>query len=461
MLQMGYEVTGSDCQASVVTKGLEDAGATIWIGHNERYARLADLIVASTAIPPSNPEIACAQHEGKPLLTRIELLSYLADRNDSIVISGSHGKSTTTSMVATVFMAAQRDPTVVMGSVLKHGIGSAALGKSKVFICEGDESNNAMLEFTPRVAVVTNIDRDHLDFHKSMDNLKDSFIRFLNSPKRGGFSVVCLDDDNIRSILPKVTSKVITYGFHPDAMYQAQGRKLNGEGGISFEVHHRDDGPLGVINMRMPGDHNIQNTLATVAVCRELDINLSTIAFAMENFPGVRRRYDIHYDGDVKVIDDFAHHPSEIQALLSSVREVHSGRVRAIFQPHRFTRSKTLAQTFPGAFVNADEIILAPIYTAHEKPIAGIGLDYLNRFFQRQYDERRLRCMNELDDIVEYIKGSLKPNDMILTIGAGNIYMVSQQLAEYLKQRDTEKSSGIDLERITAEMDAPSLFADD
>ena len=460
MLQMGYEVTGSDCQSTRVTEGLENAGATVWIGHNERYSRMADLVVASTAIPEDNPEIVSAQNEGKPVLTRIQLLSYLADRNDSIVISGSHGKSTTTSMVATAFMAAQRDPTVVMGSVLKHNIGSATLGKSKVFICEGDESNNSMLEFTPKVAVVTNIDRDHLDFHKSMDNLKQSFIRFLNSPTRGGFSVVCLDDDNIRSILPKVNTRVVTYGFHPDSDYLVQGRKLTGDGGISFEVHHKEDGPLGVINLRVPGDHNIQNALATVAVAREMGIELSTIAFALENFPGVRRRYDVQYDKDVRVIDDFAHHPSEIIALLSSVREVHNGRIRAIFQPHRFTRSKTLAQQFPGAFVNADEIILAPIYTAHEKPIAGIGLDYLNRFFQRQYDERKLRCMDDLEQIIDYVMNSLKPGDVIMTIGAGSINKVAYKLAELLNQRDTETSSEVDLQRITAGMEEEALFSE-
>jgi len=457
---MGYDVTGSDCQESAVTKELAAAGATIWIGHSERYPRLADMVVASTAIPPDNPEIAYARREGKPLLTRIELLSYLAERNDSIVISGSHGKSSTTSMVAMAFIAAQRDPTVVMGSVLKHNIGSAKLGKSKVFIAEGDESNNSMLEFTPKVAVVTNIDCDHLDFHGSLSNLKDSFIRFLNSPKRGGYCVVCIDDDNIRSILPKVGKKVISYGFHPDALYQAQGRKLNNEGGVSFEVHHKTDGPLGVINLRLPGDHNIQNALATVASCREMGVSFDTISFALENFPGVRRRYDIIYNDGVMIIDDFAHHPSEIHALLSSVREVMKGRVRVVFQPHRFTRSKYLAQQFPSAFVTADEIILAPIYTAHEKPIAGIGLDYLNRFFQRQYDERRLRCLGEFDEIVNYLETSLKPSDVILTVGAGNIYKVGQQLAQRLRQRDEERSAEVDVARLRAGLEEETLFGE-
>lgn len=458
MLQMGYEVTGSDCQSTAVTAGLQKAGATVWVGHDERYPRMADVVVYSTAIPSDNPELSYARAKGVPMLTRIELLRYLAERHESVVVSGSHGKSTTTSMIATAFMAAQRDPTVVMGSVLKHSIGSARLGKSDVFICEGDESNNSILEFNPKVALVTNIDCDHMDFHGSLSNLKNSFMRFLNSPPRNGFSVVCLDDDNIRSILGKLTSRVVTYGFHPDAEYQAQGRRLNSDGGLSFEVHHKSAGPLGLINMRMPGDHNIQNALATVSVCHGLGVSFDTISFALENFPGVCRRYDQVYNNGVMIIDDYAHHPSEIHALLSSVREVMPGCIRAVFQPHRFTRSKNLAQQFPAAFIDADEIILAPIYTANEKPIAGIGLDYLNRFFQRRYDERKLKCMSQLGDIVQYLESSTQHGDVVLTIGAGDIYKVGYELAEHLKLRETERKEGVDLKRIEANIGAESAF---
>ncbi len=254
----------------------------------------------------------------------------------------------------------------------------------------------------------------------------------------------------------------MTYGFHPDAEYQAQGRRLNGDGGLTFEVHHRTDGPLGLINMRMPGDHNIQNALATVSVCRGLGVSFDTISFALENFPGVCRRYDVVYNDGIQIIDDYAHHPSEIHALLSSVREVMPGRIRAVFQPHRFTRSKNLAQQFPPAFIDADEIILAPIYTANEKPIAGIGLDYLNRFFQRRYDERKLKCMSQLGDIVQYLGSSCQHGDVVLTIGAGDIYKVGYTLAEQLKQRDVERTEGIDLKRIEASIEeGVSFFTED
>lgn len=448
MLQMGYEVTGSDCQSTAVTRGLQDAGATVWVGHDERYARLADLVVMSTAIPQDNPEVDYAKRKGTPLLTRIELLSYLAERHTSVVISGSHGKSTTTSMVVTAFIAAQRDPTCVMGSVLKHSMGSARLGKSDVFVCEGDESNNSILEFRPKVAVVTNIDCDHLDFHGSLSNLKNSFIRFLNSPPKGGYSVVCMDDDNLRSILPRINTRLVTYGFHPDADYQAQGRKLNNKGGLSFEIHHKEQGPIGQIDLRMPGDHSIQNALATIATCHGMGVSMDTLGFALEEFPGVARRYDMLYNNGISIIDDYAHHPSEIHALLSGVREVFKGRIRAVFQPHRFTRSKNLAQQFPPSFIDADEIILAPIYTAHEKPIAGIGLDYLNRFFQRRYDERKLKCMSELSDIIAYLEDSTQPGDVVLTIGAGDVYKIGYALADTLKRREAERAAEVDLARL-------------
>ncbi|MCC7477592.1 UDP-N-acetylmuramate--L-alanine ligase [bacterium] len=454
MLQMGKEVTGSDCSSSSVTEGLKGLGATVWLGHDERYARQADMVVYSTAVKPGNPELDYAREKGMTLLTRIEMLSYLASRQDSIVVSGSHGKSTTSSMIATAFIAAEKDPTIVLGSELLSGIGSARLGKSKVFICEGDESNNSILEFKPRVSVVTNIDCDHMDFHGSLANLKDSFIRFLNAPNRSGYSVVCSDDENIRSILPKLTGRVVTYGFNRDADYQAQGRRLNNEGGISFEVHHKTRGPLGEVELRFPGDHNVLNALATVAVCLEWGLSLSVVSMALWAFPGVHRRYERIYEDremGLRVIDDYAHHPSEIMALLKAAREVHKGRMRAIFQPHRYTRSKNLATEFPPAFALADEIILAPIYTANEPPIAGIGVDYLNRFFQEHYKgEMKLKCMRSLEEISEYLQGSTETGDMVLTVGAGNIDRVAYELRAYLEQRKSELSAPIDLERLQA-----------
>ncbi|MCB1221932.1 MAG: UDP-N-acetylmuramate--L-alanine ligase [Planctomycetales bacterium] len=462
MLDMKYEVTGSDKQSSKVTRALEDAGAQIWYEHDERYVRHADLVVRSTAISDENPEVSYAKQHGVPLLSRIEFMAYLADpkKKRSVVISGSHGKSTTTSMVASIALAAQLDPSFVIGSVLKRGIGSARHGESDLFICEGDESNNSMLSFAPHVAVVTNIDYDHMDFHGSLSNLKSSFVEFLNSPGRDGFSVVCLDDENVRSIMPMLKGRVITYGTHPEAEYQAVRRRVH-NGGLSFEVHHRSEGPLGVVNLGFPGDHNMQNALCSLAVCRSLGVTTDTCSYGLETFPGIHRRYDMLHAGNVHVIDDYAHHPTEIQNLLGSVREVFKGRLRVIFQPHRYTRSRALAQQFPPAFINADEIILAPIYTANEKPMAGIGLDYLNRFFQSKYDEMKLRCIDDLDAIYQYVVDSSRPGDVVLTVGAGTVNTIGYRLAETFARRDAELVSGVDLERIAQEMSEASFLMDD
>jgi UDP-N-acetylmuramate--alanine ligase len=314
-----------------------------------------------------------------------------------------------------------------------------------------------MLEIAPKVSVVTNIDCDHMDFHGSLTNLKNSFIRFLNAPGRKGFNVICLDDENIRSILPKITTRVVSYGFHPEATYTAQGRRMHGDGTMSFEVHHKERGPLGVITMRFPGDHNILNSLATVAVSCELGLSFDNVVFALENFPGVHRRYELIYDDSVRrttIIDDYAHHPSEILALLTAAREVYpQRRLRAVFQPHRYTRSKNLAQEFPQSFQLADEIILAPIYSAQEKPIAGIGVDYLNQFFARQYTDRRLVCLPELGQITEYLAESSRGDDLILTIGAGNIDATGRQLAAILGQRSGEAGASVDLARLREEME--------
>jgi UDP-N-acetylmuramate--alanine ligase len=438
MLQMGYEVTGSDTILSSTTDELVQLGAMIWDGHDERHVRFADLVVYSTAVPADNPELVYAREHNKTLLTRIEFLSYLTQQHESIIVSGSHGKSTTSSMLATALLESKRDPTVVLGGVVKHSnIGSARLGRSKLFVLEGDESNNSILQFAPNVSVVTNIDRDHMDFHGTLTNLKNSFITFLNAPPKNGFSVICLDDQNLKSILPRITSRVVTYGFHPDADYRVEGRKLNRDGGVSFEVHHHERGPLGVISMRIPGSYNIQNALATVAVCHELGVSFDQISFALENFPGVARRYDVVAREPVLIIDDYAHHPSEIEALLSAVREVYPAphRLRVVFQPHRYTRSKNLAEQFPGAFHAADEIVLAPIYTAQERPIAGIGEDYLNKHFQRRYDSRVLKCLPTLGEIESYLYESVHADDVILTVGAGDVFKVGYALSKLLEDR--------------------------
>jgi UDP-N-acetylmuramate--alanine ligase len=449
MLQEGrVDVTGSDCSASEVTEGLTRAGATIWIGHDEAHVRRgahpADLVVYTTAVAADNPELVFAREHNIPAVTRQQFMTYCALRKDAIVISGSHGKSTTTSMLATAFIGAQADPTIVLGSLLKHNMGvkrsmgetsCARYGKSRWFLCEGDESNNSMLELKAKVAVVTNIDYDHMDFHGSLANLKNAFLRFLNGPGQSGIAVVCTDDQNVRSILPEITSRVVSYGLTGTPDYLARGYQAHPGDGISFEVHHRERGPLGVINLGYPGQHNVLNALAVIAVSLECGLPFNIVAAALETFPGVKRRYEKYYDADVAVIDDYAHHPSEIHALLSAAREVFPNRrIRALFEPHRYTRSRNLATQFPPSFALADEIVLAPIYSAHEALIPGIGPEFLNSHFAALYGPDKLKCM-PLADTAQYLLETLRPGDVIMTIGAGNVNLIAARIAAALKTR--------------------------
>ncbi len=455
MLQEGrVAVTGSDCSASEVTEGLVYAGATIWVGHDAAHVRRgehpADLVVYSTAVAPDNPELAFAREQGIPAVTRQQFMTYCAMRKDAIVISGSHGKSTTTSMLATAFIAAEKDPTIVLGSLLRHDMGlkksmgtssCARHGKSRWFICEGDESNNSMLELKAKVAVVTNIDYDHMDFHGSLTNLKASFLRFLNGPGPNGIAVVCTDDLNVRSILPEITSRAVSYGMTGTPDYAAQNYRVHPGEGISFEVHHRQRGPLGEINLGYPGRHNVLNSLAVIAVGLECGLSFSTVAFALESFPGVKRRYERLLTGNIAVIDDYAHHPSEIHALLSAAREVFPGRrIRAIFEPHRYTRSKNLAQQFPPSFALADEIVLAPIYSAHEPNIPGVGPNYLDGHFAALYGPDKLKCM-PLGEVASYILNTTRDGDVVLTIGAGNVNLIAARIANALKAREPDATT--------------------
>jgi UDP-N-acetylmuramate--alanine ligase len=435
MLEMGYEVSGSDVTPSRVLEGLKQKGAIIFDHHDARHVRHANLVIISTAIPDTNEEVAAAKELGLPVLTRIDFLSYLAQRKYSISVSGSHGKSTTSAMISLIFYYADTDPTIVLGGQVKHLLGNSRLGRSDYFICEGDESNNSILLFAPRVAVVTNIDDDHMDFHKSIDNLRTSFLKFLNSKHPKGVCVVCMDDPTIASMLDSLERPKYTYGLSEGADFRAVDIEARHDSS-RFKVVHREMGFLGEVNLPLPGTYNIQNALASIAVAHHCGIDFGKAAFALDNFTGVVRRFDrILERDDIMIVDDYAHHPSEIAALLNAVSGFKGRRVRAVFQPHRFTRSQRLAAKFPDAFVAADEIILADIYSALEKPIEGISTEYLYSFFERKFEPGKVKVILRQDEILTYLKKTLCQGDIILTIGAGDIFRVANDLAAYLRDK--------------------------
>jgi len=458
MLAMGYEVSGSDITPSPVTEELREAGAIIFEGHHPRQVRRADIVIISTAIPQDNVEVVEAKAQGLPVLTRIDFLSYLAQRKFSISVSGSHGKSTTSAMIAVIFYYADLDPTIVLGGRVKHLFGSSRLGRSDYFICEGDESNNSMLRFAPRVAVVTNIDDDHMDFHKSLDNLKASFLDFLNNPNPDGACVYCADDPVLQSLAASITKPHLTYGLSDGADYRAENLELQPDFS-RFTVVQADGSRLGEITLRLPGIYNARNALAAIAVSQYCGVDFGKAAFALENFPGVSRRFDrVLEREDILIVDDYAHHPTEIKELLDTLGGFPNRRLRVVFQPHRYTRSQRLAAKFPEAFASADEVILCDIYSALEEPIEGISTEYLYSFFERRYKPGKVKVILRPSEVLTYLKRTLKSGDAVVTVGAGDIYRVAYELADYLKERKMplkakmeEKGNG-EGERTSAEL---------
>ncbi len=451
MLEMGYEVSGSDLTTTQLTQGLKSKGAVIFEGHDARHVRKADLVIMSTAISEDNPEVVAAKQMSVPVLSRIDFLSYLSERGFSISVSGSHGKSTTSAMISVVFYYADKDPTIVLGAQVKHLFGSSRLGKSQYFICEGDESNNSMLRFGPRIAVVTNIDDDHLDFHGTLNNLKNSFLNFLNNDNREGISVFNIDDQILRELSTKVIKPKITYGLSEDADIRAIDVTLKPEHS-HFKVYKRNFGQMGEVTLRQPGIYNVRNALAAIAVSDYCGIDFGAIAFGLENFPGVRRRFEKLLDrDDVMIIDDYAHHPSEIAELIEAVTTYKGRRIRAIFQPHRYTRSQRLAAKFPNAFTKADEIILTDIYSAFEAPIDGITSEYLYSFFERVFEPERAKLMLRMPEICNYIKETTRHGDIILTIGAGDIYLLGYELQQHFKDLKLKKTLAKEVEFISVQ----------
>ena len=433
-----YRVTGSDLNHSEIIHQLELEGAKISIGHDRRNVRTADMVVYSTAVDPDeNVETQEAYRREIPVVSRIDFLAYLVRTSKGIVVSGAHGKSTTSALIAHVLRVADLDPSFAIGACIKNPghpdeLGNAGIGESELFVCEGDESNKGHQELKSWVAVITNIDDDHLDHYGDLDSIQQSFLKFIARSKPDGAVVACLDCEHVRKLLGEVGErKIITYGLSPDALFKAV--EITPDGfATRFVVVHREQGELGEIKLPSPGRHNVQNALAAVAVADFCGVDFEQIAYGLETFPGLKRRFDIHYQSDdLMVVDDYAHHPTEICALIETTRERTDMRLRVVFQPHRFTRSKGLARRFAPCFDPADEVILTDIYSAGEEPIDGMDKDYLASFFEEHYNQQRpyeYRYMESLEEITHYLLDTLRPGDLVLTVGAGDVFRVAKDL---------------------------------
>jgi len=428
---LGYEVRGSDLKDSETTKRLKTLGIGVTIGHRAENVRGAHVVVVSSAVSDDNPEVMAAREQSIPVIPRAEMLAEIARLKYGVLVAGAHGKTTTTSLIASVLAAGGLDPTVVIGGKLK-GIGSnARLGEGEFFVAEADESDGSFLKLTPSIAVVTNIDREHLDFFKNIDVLKDAFLSFINKVPFYGVSFLYSDNDYTRSLLPQIQRRFITYGLSQESELVATNIKRDGLKS-SFEVLFKGVS-LGYFELPLPGLHNICNSLAAIGVAYELGLDMDKVRGAIKNFSGVQRRFEFKGEvSGVRVFDDYGHHPTEIIATLKAAKDVkNAGRLIVLFQPHRYTRTRNLLNDFFEAFVDADKVILMDIYPAGEKPIEGINSEVLYKGIKAA--GRDIVYIKGRSDILDYLNKESREGDLILTLGAGDVWKIGE---EFMKMQN-------------------------
>ena len=430
LLNLGYEVSGSDLQASPITRRLEQLGGTIHIGHSADNVGGAHVVVVSSAVGDDNPEILQALQNGIPAIPRAEMLAELMRMKHGIAVGGSHGKTTTTSIIGTVLEAAELDPTVVIGGRLQAWGTNARLGHGDFLVAEADESDGSFLHLSPTFAVVTNIDAEHLDHYRDFEELRAAFLSFLNRVPFYGAGIVCLDDPTIQETIPFVTRQLITYGFSSQADIRAADVVVQPEG-TSFACYIGDEF-AGKIHVKLHGRHNALNTLAAIAVARELDIDFETTAAALAKFQGTDRRMQrIAEVNDVLIFDDYGHHPTEVRAVLATAKDAWNRRTLVCFQPHRYSRSHMLKEEFGRAFYQANSVFVLPIYAAGEDPIPGVTAEQLAGSIV-EHGHKQVTTVNSLEEATEALAQAVQPGDLVLTLGAGDVWKVAPALAERL-----------------------------
>jgi len=430
----GYRVTGSDLRAGPTVARLQGLGIEVHLGHDASQLGDADVVVYSSAVRANNPELALAEERKIPVIPRAEMLAEVMRLKEGIAVAGSHGKTTTTSLVAHVLGAAGLDPTAVIGGrVLAPDAtpSTTRLGSGDLLVAEADESDGSFLRLAPVIAVVTNIDPEHLDHYGSYEALEEAFVAFANRVPFWGLSVLCLDHPGVQAILPRMTRRTTTYGLAPQA--ELWGTDLTVDTtGTRFEVRRRGE-RLGGVHLRLPGRHNVQNALATLVVALELEVPFADAAAALGSFLGIERRFERKGEAaGVSVVDDYGHHPAEIRATLASAREMHRGRVVVAFQPHRYSRTRDLWDEFVAAFNDADVLRMTEIYAAGEDKIPGVEVDPLVDAI-RAHGHRDAHYVADLDTLVEEIVRVAEPGDLVLTLGAGNISSIGARILERLE----------------------------
>jgi UDP-N-acetylmuramate--alanine ligase len=430
LLNLGFEVSGSDLKRSDITDGLEKLGAVINVSHKAENVQNADVVVYSSAVNATNPELVEAKRNAVPTIPRTEMLAELMRLKYAITVGGSHGKTTTTSLISSVLAKGGLDPTVVVGGKLKALGSNARLGESRYVVAEADESDGKFVQLPSSIAVITNIDLEHLDFYSDLEAIKDVFVEYASRVPFYGSVILCADDANVRSILPRIRKRRVTYGLHEPADLSGKVLSRNEEG-CRFAVQ-TSARKLGEISVKMPGDHYVSNAIAAVAVGLELDVPFDLIKQGIESFDGVGRRFEIKGNaGGVTVIDDYGHHPTEIAATIRAANENFGRRVIVFFQPHRYTRTQALAKQFGGCFAGAHTVFITEIYAAGEEPIPGVSADML-RSLVKEAGGIDVHGADSFESMVGSALAKLKDGDIVLTLGAGDIYKAGEMLLEKL-----------------------------
>ena len=442
LCNLGFAVSGSDIKKSKNTDRLEESGIQIHEGHAAENVGDAQVVVYSSAVKDDNPEVVAAKQRGIPVIPRAEMLAELMTLKPyAVAVSGTHGKTTTTSMVATILNYAGVDPTTVVGGVVDTFGSNAKLGGSEWFVTEADESDRSFLMLYPTIAVVTNIDKEHMESYKGMDDVVQCFTDFVNKVPFFGAAIICLDDPNVQLIVPRIKRRRVTYGLTAQADISGHEIRYNDAFGSRFEVW-RGTQVLGEMRLPVPGKHNVYNALAATAVALELEIPFEKIAEAFVNFKNANRRFQFKGETHgITVVDDYGHHPTEILATLSAAKNSSGGRrTVVVFQPHRYTRTQELMDEFALAFNNADVLYVLDIYAASEAPIEGITAELLTENI-RKYGHKNANYIGDIETAAEKVCGELRAGDLVITLGAGNVTRISEEILEQLNNSTLEATT--------------------
>lgn len=434
-LELGFKVSGSDIKQSANTKNLSAAGAQVYEGHDARNIKDADTIIVSTAIRSDNPELVAARKTATPVLQRAELLAKLMEKKQGIAVAGTHGKTTTTSLAAVMMEEAGLAPTYLIGGEL-NDIGSGAkFGRGEYVVAEADESDASLLSLSPKIAIVTNIEADHLDFYDSIKDIIEVFVTFLNRLPADGYAILCVDSPHIMSILPRITCRYITYSLKGPADFIASDIKTDKDS-ASFSVIKNGEA-LGQVSLATPGVHNISNALAVIALGMSLGLSYEEVAGGVAKFAGVRRRFQLKGAvSDITVVDDYAHHPSEVAATLRAAKSGDWKRVITIFQPHRYSRTSFLHDDFGRVFNDADAVIVTDVYSAGEEPLPGVDGKLIVDSILEEEPYKEVAYFPKKADITGYVSGRLNSGDILLTMGAGDIWALGEEVLEELAKNE-------------------------